>query len=416
VATYVRRIVDTEVEAALASIGAVALRGARAVGKTETALQVAASVLRLDIADPRARLARVQPETALPGDTPRLLDEWSLVPALWNEVRHEVDRRQQVGQFILTGSTWPNEEVLRHSGAGRFRHITMRTMTLSETGHSNGIISLASLLSPEALPAVASEQSFRDVIARLVVGGWPGWWQASETEAAANLTSYVADISEHHFPEIAGQRRDPRRLRAFLQAIAGLQAQPSTFVAVTRRINAEASLSVSSATVPELFDFASRLYLVEDQPAWSPQLRSPRALLQTPKRHLTDPSLAAALLGARSDRLLVEPVTLGHIFESQVVHDLRVYAQVLSWRGVFHFRDAKGRDEIDAVVEADDGRWIGVEAKLGASAVDAGAANLIRVAAKITRPPSALMVIIPTGVAHRRSDGVLVVPLSLLGP
>ncbi|GAA2183229.1 hypothetical protein GCM10009785_25930 [Brooklawnia cerclae] len=202
---------------------------------------------------------------------------------------------------------------------------------------------------------------------------------------------------------------------AFLRASAGLEAQPAPFAAMTRRIEADSSIAVGPAAAPELFDFAARMHLVEDQPAWSPQLRSRSVLVQTPKRHMADPSLAAALLGAGTSRLLTEPRTLGFLYEGQVVHDLRVYAQAIGARGVFHYRDTKGRDEIDAVVEAADGRWIAVEAKLGESAVDAAARNLLRVTAKIARPPSACVVVVPTGVAHRRGDGVFVVPITVLG-
>jgi len=413
---YIPRVVDHEIAEALTTSGALVLQGARAVGKTESSRQVASSELRLDGTDPRAVLAREQPATSLAGEAPRLLDEWQFVPEIWNEVRHAVDDRGESGQFILSGSAIPDDGALRHSGAGRFRRVMMRTMTLFETGESNGHVSLRSLLNGEGIDVVESKTTFEEVVRRIVVGGWPGWRQVDEQTAMTRALSYVEDISEHDFVQLAGQRRDPRRFTAYLRAMASLVAQPAAYTAITRRLEDSSNLRVGAAAVPDLHDFASRLYIAEDQPAWSPKLRSRTALLQTPKRHLADPSLAAALLGASAERLLLELNTLGIFFESQVVHDLRVYAQTTKAQSVFHYRDSKGRDEIDIVVEDSDGSWIAVEVKLGAHAVEEAANALHRVTAKIERPPTAMVIVVPTGVAYQRPDGIHVVPLTVLGP
>lgn len=412
---YLPRVADAQVAQALRSSGAVEIRGTRACGKTETARQFAASEIRLDAGDARATLAQSQPETALPGENPRLLDEWQLVPGLWNAVRREVDNRKKPGQFLMTGSATPNDP-FRHSGAGRFRRVLLRTMSLFESGHSSGEVSLSELFDGSDVALAEAELDFAGMVNRLVAGGWPGWLGLEAADAQAQATSYLDDIVEHDFPDVAGYRRDPRRFRAYLGALAGLVSQPAGFAAITRRMQDEYSLDVGSSAVPELHDFASRLYLIEDQPAWSPRLRAKSVASQSPVRHLADPSLAAALLGAGSQRLLAGLNTLGFLFESQAVHDLRVYAQAMGARGVFHYRDSKGRDEIDAVVESDRGDWIGFEVKLGQDAVDAGAANLLRVAPKIECVPAALVVVTAAGVSYRRDDGVLVVPLSVLGP
>jgi predicted AAA+ superfamily ATPase len=288
-------------------------------------------------------------------------------------------------------------------------------MTLAESGHSTGAVTLADLLAG-TMGLQESSVSFEQVASRLVTGGWPGWIRDSERAARMRIEAYLNDITEVEFPQVAGKRRDPRRFLAFLRAFAAVTAHPASFATITRRMNEDAPPVFGPVAASELFDMAERLFLVEDLPAWSPKLRSRTTALQTPKRHLTDPSLAAWLLRANSGRLISEPETTGFLFESQVVHDLRVYAQALGWRGVFHFRDAKGRDEIDLVLEADDGNWIGVEVKLGTNAVDAAAESLLRVSSHIARPPAALAVVTPTGVAHRRDDGVLVAPLTVLGP
>lgn len=413
---YLPRIIDAELERALASAGALVLRGPRAVGKTESARQVAASEIRLDSTEPLAVLAREQPTVALEGVIPRLLDEWQFAPGLWNAARHEVDKRQRPGQFILSGSAVPDDDDLRHSGAGRFRQLTMRTMTLFETRHSSGAVSLRELLAGHQPGTAQSSLEFADIVRRVVVGGWPGWMMLGEAEAREQAVSYLNDISAHDFVQVAGTKRDPRRLIAYLRAFAALTAHPAPLTAVSRRIRDEGSLAIGAGAAPVLHDLAERLYLVEDQEAWAPLLRSRSTAVQTPKRHLADPSLSAALLGAGSDRLLREPETLGFLFESQLVHDLRVYAQAVGAHGVFHYRDTKGRDEIDAVVEGEDGQWLAFEAKLGASSIDRAAENLLRVGQKFANPPKALIVVIPTGVSYRRPDGVLVVPLSVLGP
>lgn len=415
---YIPRIVDAEIRLALESSGAVELRGARACGKTETALQFAASSLRLDMNEPRASLAQQQPSTALAGESPRLLDEWQLVPGLWNEVRRAVDERRASGQFILTRSATLEDDPLRHSGAGRFDRILMRTMSLAETGHSSGAVSLSGLFDlkdGQQIPVTDSPIEFSDVIDRLVVGGWPGWWDASAEVAARRIRSYLADITERDYRTLTGASRDPRRFLAYLRAVAAMTAQPAAFTALTTHMGDYLAATVGPQAASTLHDLAVRMFLVEDQPAWSPKLRSKTTAGQAPVRHLTDPSLAASLLGATPDRLLAEPNTLGFLFESQVTHDVRVYAQAMGARGVFHFRDTKGRDEIDIIVEDEAGRWLGFEVKLGADAVDKAAANLLRVAAKIERAPSALAVITPTGIAHTRTDGVHVIPLGTLG-
>ncbi|VEI13291.1 ATP-binding protein [Trueperella bialowiezensis] len=418
---YIPRIVDAELRRAAETAGAVVVRGARACGKTESARQIAASELRLDSQDPVAMLARTQPEVALAGKTPRLLDEWQVAPGLWNAVRHAVDDRREPGQFILAGSASPDDDPSRHSGAGRFRRVRMRTMTLSESGHSTGAVSLASLLQGDIPPLESSDISFPDLVSRIVSGGWPGWITADEQPAQAMAHSYIEDIAEHDFPAVAGARRDPRRILAYLTAVAALTAQPVTNAAIVRRMREEAIGPVGEAAVPQLHDFAERMFLVEEQHAWAPKLRSRQPLVQMPKRHLADPSLAAALLNATSDRLMGELETLGFLFESQVVHDLRVYAQANSARGVFHLRDAKGRDEIDVIVEGESGQWLAIEVKLAMSdpnsdVIEAAAQNLRRVCAKIERPPVAMIVMTSTGITYRRDDGVLVVPLTVLGP
>ncbi|MDO5670679.1 MAG: ATP-binding protein [Corynebacterium sp.] len=412
--SYIPRIVDRELERALGVSGAVFIKGPRACGKSATARQVAASEVRLDVDGPEITLARTDPRLILDGDTPRLIDEWQAVPEVWNAVRHTVDDRQGRGQFILTGSATPATDALRHPGAGRVRSLIMRTMTVSERSNEHHA-SWASLLDGTLESGPGTQATVADYADWIVAGGWPGFRYLDPLDAADEVASYLQEMSEHYYPEIGGMRRDPRRLLSFLRAYAGLVAQPATGAAIRRRIGELSGAEPAPGTVDTLHDFASRLFLVEDQPAWSTKLRSRTALVQMPKRHLADPSLAALLLGATPNHLLTDLETLGILFESQAIHDLRVVAQANRARGVYHFRDTKGRDEIDAVVENRDGSWIGVEVKLSHLHIESAAEHLLATAAKVERPPAALVVIIPTGPVTRLPNGVWVIPLACLG-
>ncbi|NKY18339.1 DUF4143 domain-containing protein [Tsukamurella spumae] len=414
--SYLPRVVDEVLERRLRTSGGLLIRGPRACGKTESARRLARSEIRLDSSSPEVALARTDPMLALVGATPRLLDEWQEIPEIWNAVRHEIDDRRERGQFILTGSATPPDDARRHPGAGRISSVAMRTMTLGERRAPGADASLAALFDGTLLANSGTSASVADYADWLVSGGWPGWIDLPASDARTNVRSYIEEISEHDYPEVAGARRDPRRMIAFLTAYAGVIGQPASYAAIARRIGEISGVEPSAALVPVLHDFAARLFLIEDQPAWATRLRSRTSLLQTPKRHLADPSLALSLLGATPGRLLMDLETLGIAFESQAVHDLRVVADAMGARGVFHLRDTKGRDEIDVVVEAEDGAWAGFEVKLSHRHLDAAAANLIRVAAKVERPPTALAVIIPTGPVARRPDGVWVIPLACLRP
>ena len=415
---YIPRVIDSEVERGLRSAGALVIKGPRACGKTRTALQHALSAIQLDRDTPEAAVARMQPAEALRGERPRLIDEWQAAPGVWNEVRHAVDDSHLKGQFILTGSATPDEVAHRHSGAGRIRSVVMRTLSLREKGVEAEPVSLARIIDGTQEPTQGSKLTVPDYASHLVAGGFPELFSLDPADAQEAMESYLLEMSEHDYPDLVGPRRDPRLFRNFLLGYAGLIAQPATAAAIRRRIGelSGAHTPPSPETVNVLHDFATRLFLVEDQPAWSPSVRSKTTLVQMPKRHLADPGLAAALLAVDPDYLLRDLETLGIFFESLVVHDLRVYAQALRSRGVFHLRDTKGREEIDAVVELRDGRWLGFEVKLSHHAIDGAAAHLKAAAAKVVPEAAALLVIVPTGPAFRRADGVWVVPLAALAP
>lgn len=399
----------------LQSSGAVLIEGAKGCGKTETARQVSSSVVRFD-ADEQVRIKmEIDPKTLLVGDTPRLLDEWQEYPQIWNYVRREVDERKQKGQFILTGSASPEDETRRHSGAGRFATIKMRPMSLYEKGWSTGEVSLEALLSGIAPVSDTVPFDLGELAEIITLGGWPGIIGASASEGLRFICDYMAFIAEVDLSKVSDKRRDPYKVTRLLQSLA-------------RNISTEVSLSslskdasgsnndLNNETVADYLSALERLMAVDNLPAWNTHVRSSDMLRKSPKRHFADPSMAVGVLGLSIDKLLDDLNYFGLLFESLAIRDLRIYAGANGGK-VFHYRDSRGL-EIDAVIEYPDGTWGAFEIKLGIGAVDAAAANLLKFADKIdtnhTAAPSALTVITGNGFAHRRPDGVNVVPLSAL--
>jgi predicted AAA+ superfamily ATPase len=413
---YVPRIVDAELRARLKANGAVVIEGPKACGKTETARQQAASEVLLDVDVAAQQAAEIDPRLVLDGETPRLIDEWQIVPAIWNHVRREVDSRSQPGQFLLTGSATPADDQTRHTGGLRFGRLQMRPMTLAEVGKSTAAISLAALLGGDASRSPDPGLTVHDLIEEVVRGGWPGIRELSVPDAARALRDYLDRIRRTDIEAVDGVRRDPERVQAVLRSLA---RNVGTQAALTR-IAAEAAApgtTVTDDTVAEYLAALTRLMIVEDQPAWNTHLRSSHRLRTTPTRHFTDPSLAVAALRANPSALLADLNAFGLLFESLVIRDLRVYAQPLDGE-VFHYRDQSGL-EVDAIIDTGD-RWAAFEIKLGPGQVEQAAQNLHRFSQRVdTRKrgePALLSVIVGTGYGYVRDDGIQVVPAGALGP
>ncbi|WP_298339327.1 DUF4143 domain-containing protein [Ferrimicrobium sp.] len=414
---YKDRVVDRELVERMEASGAVLIEGPKACGKTETALRIAKSWVMLDVDLEAKRALSVDPSLVLDGPTPRLIDEWQESPSIWNEVRRMVDQRKTSGQFILTGSSVPNDESSRHSGAGRFSILKMRPMTLFEMGYSTGLVSLEQLMEGESPKSGQRELSLAKLADLLVRGGWPRHLELTSRAAARSVRDYLDNICHVDVQRVAGGHRDPGRLWRLLRSLARNVATEATLEVLGSDAGGESG-SLAHNTVVDYLDALERLMVIESQPAWSPHLRSRTTLRRSPKRHFVDPSLAVAALGATAERLVKELQTLGLLFESLVVRDLRVLSQSLDGE-VFHYRD-KGGQEVDAIVQLRDGRWAAFEVKLGAGRIDEGAVSLLRFARKIdtalTGEPSMLGVIVPAGYSYMRSDGVAVIPMSALGP
>ena len=414
---YLPRIVDGEMRRGLSAAGWVVVEGPRACGKTWTGLRFARSALRLDTAVNARELGEIEPAALLRGSTPRLIDEWQVVPSLWNHVRHACDATAERGLFILAGSAQPADDATRHTGAGRVRRIRMRPMSLFESGDSTGEVSLRDLLKGAECNAAPSAAALDDVATLVCRGGWPGLAGLPVDEVQQNLRDYLGEVARTDVGRLeAAPSHAPEGVERLLRSIArntATEANHSTLAA-----DAEPG-PLHRHSVRSYMQALRRLFVVEEQPASSLQLRSKAPLRKAPKLHLADPSLAAAALGATPSRLLSDLNTLGLLFESLVVRDLRVLSQPMSGR-VSHLRDASGQ-EADAVIEQPTGERMLVEVELGgANSIQAGADSLLRVNANLAdsgpRRRPALVVITAGGYSYTRHDGVRVVPITLLGP
>lgn len=413
---YQPRLVDEQLRGRLASAGAVLLEGAKACGKTETARQQAHSIVQFDTDQQVPIQMDLDPFTVLQGATPRLLDEWQEYPNIWNYVRREIDSRKEKGQFILTGSATPTEDVRRHSGAGRFSQIRMRTMSLQECGWSTGEISLSQLFQDTHITSNTVDFSLESLVQKLSTGGWPDLIGSSSLQDAQLFSrDYINQIA-HVSTSFGERRRNPIRLRRLLNSLARNIASETSLTALAQDTGGNES-PMSIEAVRGYLDSLESLMIIEPQPAWNTHIRSSDTLRKAAKWHFVDPSLAIGSLELSAEKLSNNLNYLGMLFESLVIRDLRIYADLLGGK-IFHYRDSRGV-EVDAIVETPDGEWMAIEVKLGMAAADAAAANLLTFAQKIDTEkvpkPCALIVITANGFAHRRKDGVLVIPISTLG-
>ncbi len=411
---YLPRIAESAINTALSAVGAAVIEGPRACGKTWTARQFARSEVLFDGSDEQRMAFAVDPARTLDGEVPRLLDEWHLVPGVWNAMRRACDDRRDKGIFLLTGSAVPPDDITRHSGAGRIRRVRMRTMTLAESGISTCEVSLSALLTRQRVSAAQPDISFGEIVDIASVGGWPGLIDLSPAPAQENLIAYLDEIARTDVALVGGTYRDPRGISTLTRSLA-------------RNVSTEVGYStlakdadLDRTTVKAYLEALERLFVVERVPAWQPRLRSRTPLRQSPKRLFVDPSLAVAALEAGTDRLRKEIDYFSLVFENLVLRDLIVYAEA-SGCGVHHYRDKTGL-EVDAIIQRrSDGAWIAVEVKLGgADAVDAAADSLKRVAAvvddSVVGPPAGLLIITATGYGYERPDGVAVAPITALAP
>lgn len=418
---YKSRIVDEKISEYLKVFGAVCIEGAKWCGKTWTSTYHCNS--QIMIGNPEnnfqnRKLAEMSPSLVLEGETPRLIDEWQEVPPLWDAVRYEVDKRAEKGQFILTGSATPNHKGIMHSGAGRIAKLRMRTMSLYESGDSSGKVSLKDIFNGTMKPVMTGEVDLRELMNLIVRGGWPGNLDVTVEQASLLPLEYLNAVIDDDVYRIDGIKRDAKKMRLLLKSLARNESTTVTNKTLKNDIKEMDDEDVNIDTVAEYLDIFNRLFITDNQPPFSSNIRSSVRIKQAEKRHFADPSFACALLGANAERLIGDLETAGFMFEALCERDLRIYAESLSGK-MYHYQDYAGR-EIDAVVETNEGEWFAFEIKLGANQIDAAAENLIAIRDSIASekegiPPKELCVICGlTNAAYKREDGVYVVPITAL--
>lgn len=419
---YLKRVYDDILAWRMQTKGAVLVEGAKWCGKTSTAERIARSVLYMQnpqTRDQNRRLAQIAPQQLLAGPAPRLIDEWQEAPQLWDAVRFEVDQRNEFGQFILTSSaTPPDMSQVEHSGTGRIGRIKMRPMSLMESLDSTGGVSLGSLLNGEEFPVCPCDDGLEELAYLMCRGGWPRAAELTDRVALQQAIDYVDAITEVDISRVDGVKRSPRLARLLLRSYARMSATQSSLAGMRSDL-LEAGVEIGETAFLEYVEALRKLFVLEDLDAWNPNLRSKTAIRTTPTRHMTDPSIATVALGASPASLMADLNTMGLLFETLCVRDLRTYAEGLDGE-MLHYRDKLGR-ECDAVVRLRDGRYGLIEIKLGGEdLIEEGAKSLKAVAAAIdtTKMPSPAFLMVLTGTggfSYPREDGVMVVPIRALG-
>lgn len=417
---YRPRLIDRTLAQYLQAFGAVSLEGPKWCGKTWCAKNACNSEFGLTGMTGSLRnrdLAKSDPEMAMKGDAPHLIDEWQEVPSLWDVIRNEIDRVGKKGRFILTGSSVPKRDEYIHSGTGRIAKLNMHTMTLFETGDSSGTISLKNLLSGNLEMMDCGEPSLEHLADLVIRGGWPSDIDIDLEYTGLTAKQYVTAAIEDAC-RLDGKNRNRDKMKMLLRSLARNESTLASDSRIVKDMMTSDDNSISMPTYREYIDCLDRIHLIEDTPCFRPNIRSEWRIGKTPKRHLADVSLAIAAMDVGKDAIVSDLNTFGFLFESLCEHDLRLYSEHLGCR-FFHYRDGRGR-EIDAVIESPDGSWTAVEVKLGPGQIDSAAESLLKIRdafEKEGKAPKNLVVICGmTRYAYKRLDGVMVLPITSLGP
>ena len=415
--SYVKRIIEEDLLDKLSASGAVLIKGPKSCGKTATAKQFAKSFLEMDRDKQVPVIMATNPQLLLAGNTPRLIDEWQEQPEIWNYVRHEVDERKAKGQFILTGSANPTDDIKLHSGAGRFTVVQMDTMSWQELGHSTGKVKVSDVLQGSFPDFYDAGVSLDFIIDKMLIGGWPSLLNENTKNALIMNKGYVDLLCEVDMSRVSGVKRDPLKVRSLLRSIARNTATLVDNKTLEQDVKTSDRNDISRNTISEYLDALSRLMILYEQPAFNPHIRSSASLRKSPKRHLCDTSLAVAALGLNKESLLNDMKYSGFLFESLATHELNVYAKAND-ADVFHYNDSYGL-EVDAIVQQRNGDYAAFEIKLGVGYIDEAAENLKKFEKNIETAkmdvPKSLNIITGTGMSYRRTDGINVISLASLG-
>ena len=419
---YKARIADIILQRKLAGKGAVLIEGPKWCGKTTTAEQAANS--NLYMSDPENEkqnlmIVDINPKLLLQGETPRLIDEWQIAPKIWDAIRYEVDHRSNEGQFILTGSAVPaNMDEVKHTGTGRFAWLLMRPMSLFESGESNGMVRLQDLFAKKKDLIGINNLDLNRISFLVCRGGWPRATFLPDEIALDQAYDYYDAVVKSDISRVDGVTRDPERVKRLMRSYARNQGTQISNEALKTDMAVNDVSTLDTNTVLSYINALKKIFVIEEMPAWNPNLRSKTAIRSTATRYFVDPSIAVAALGIGPNDLLNDLNTFGFLFETMCVRDLRIFADAMNGC-VYHYRDKTGL-ECDAVIHLRNGDYGLIEIKLGGEiAIEQGAATLKKLRDRIDtekmKEPSFLMVLTATGkYAFQRPDGVYIVPLGCL--
>lgn len=418
---YKRRVIDTTIETYLEVSGAVCIEGPKWCGKTWTSAFHSNSEFL--VGDPtnnfsNRQLAELNPSLILQGETPRMIDEWQEVPSIWDATRAEVDKRHKKGQIILTGSSTPKTKGIMHTGSGRIVRLRMNTMSLYESGDSSGKVSLKELCDDKLTMQMLDEVPLEKLAMYIVRGGWPENISVDDKKVHLMPRAYMENLISEDLNNLDdGVEYDKHKTALLLKSLARNESTTVSDSSLLKDIIAQDSESMSRNTIAKYLEALNRLFILNNQTPFSPNLRSSLRVKQSEKRHFSDPAMAAALLNITPEKLLGDLNTFGFLFEGLVERDLAIYAQSFGAK-LFHYQDYKN-NEIDAVIELENGDWCAFEIKLGAKKIDEGAENLIKVCNDIEKnggkaPKIKCVICGLSNAAYQRTDGVYVVPITAL--
>lgn len=377
---YKPRLIDETIKFYLTTFGAILIEGPKWCGKTWTSKNACNSEFLL--ADPHGnfynrKIAQLNPDLVLDGNVPRLIDEWQVIPELWDAVRGRVDTSNKKGQFILTGSATINNDKYIHSGTGRMARLKTRPMSLYESGASNGKVSLRDICINETKDFLTGEVSLEKIIEYILVGGWPATNDMSVEQGMLISREYVKSILENDIYKVDNVNRDKHKVELLLRSLARNEARTVTNKTLKNDIKEKDFDDINIDTVTDYLNLFNKLFITENIPPFSNSIRSSLRLKQSKKRHFADLSLACAILSLTKDKMLNDLGLLGFLFESIVERDLLTYAEAIGAK-LYHYQDY-ANNEMDAVIEMEDESWCGFETKLGAHQIDQGAENLLKI-------------------------------------
>ena len=416
--SYKPRIIDVKIKEYLKIFGAVSIVGPKYCGKTWTSLNHAKTVKYVNYEDKDSfTLAQLDLDEFLKGDYPVLVDEWQLIPEIWDKVRRLCDKDKITGKFILTGSATEKNNLISHSGAGRICKIRMNTMSLYETGDSQGIVSLKDMFANKNVKGIVPKLSLKDIANLIIKGGFPENMSKSAKQSQIVARSYLDDILDKDINDIDGVKRDRKKMEMLLKSLARNESTIASNETLIKDIIENEYDSINKDTVGDYLDVLNRLYLTEEQSAFNPNIRSRENIGKSAKRHLTDPSLACALLNLNYEKLINDLNTFGFMFEALVERDLRIYTSLENGE-LRHFRNNVTGLEIDAIVLNADGKYGAIEIKLGANQIDDAKKNLLKFYDKVDKKPEFMCIIcgLWTGVVKDPETGIYIVPITALKP